>query len=134
MPGTGMKVPIRYTTSAPTRNSRRLRMSPRRPASASAAAGFWKAELATSVLDLAAGRRDGRARALGDPDTLERHGLLELARQHDLGLFSPRVHDAGALEHSQVDHRRLDALQLVQAHLRPQQLHGGAEPDLRQAP
>src|SRR5450755_1750562 len=40
MPGTGMNVPIRYTMSAPTRNSRRLRISAKRVMSPKAAAGL----------------------------------------------------------------------------------------------
>src|SRR5579863_278246 len=132
MPGTGMKVPMRYTTSAPTRNSRRLRMSPRRPASASAAAGLENALLATSVLDAPARGGDRRARALGDGHALERDGLLELARQHHLGPFGCRVHEPGALQRREVDHRRLDQRQLVQAHLGPQCLHRRAEADFRQ--
>src|SRR5580698_1538537 len=106
MPGTGMKVPMRYTTSAPIRNSSRLRISPRRPVSANAAAGFEKAELSTSVLYLAAGRFNSGPRALGEAQALEGHGLLEFARQHDLGALGGLRHDAGALERGQVDHRR----------------------------
>src|SRR5579863_6475585 len=93
MPGTGMKVPMRYTTSAPIRKSRRPRISPKRPASASVAAGFDSAEFATSILDFAAGGGDGCARALGDTDALERDGLLEFARQHHLGALGERRDD-----------------------------------------
>src|ERR1700732_1435022 len=50
MPGTGMKVPMRYTTSAPTRNSRRPRISPKRAASPKPAAGLLNVELAKRVL------------------------------------------------------------------------------------
>ena len=39
-PGTGMKVPMRYTTSAPMRKKKRLRISPKRAASLNAAAGL----------------------------------------------------------------------------------------------
>src|SRR5690242_15686421 len=47
IPGTGMKVPMRYTTRAPTKNSRRPRISPKRAASPKPAAGLLNVELAT---------------------------------------------------------------------------------------
>src|SRR5882724_699928 len=50
IPGTGMKVPRRYTTRAPTRNSRRPRISPKRAASPKPAAGLLNVELAKRVL------------------------------------------------------------------------------------
>src|ERR1700730_6455864 len=50
IPGTGMNVPMRYTTRAPTRNSRRPRISPKRAASPKPAAGLLNVELATRVL------------------------------------------------------------------------------------
>ena len=49
MPGTGMKVPIRYTMSAPTRNNSRLRISAKRVMSPKAAAGLV-ADVATGCL------------------------------------------------------------------------------------
>src|SRR5690242_6936842 len=73
-PGTGMKVPMRYTMSAPTRNNSRLRISPKRAASLKAAAGLLMVVFAmpvlfcatgASALDLAAHRLDGGASALG---------------------------------------------------------------------
>src|SRR3977135_558011 len=50
IPGTGMNVPMRYTTKAPTRNSRRPRISPKRAASPKPAAGLLNVELATRVV------------------------------------------------------------------------------------
>src|SRR5580704_688039 len=102
MPGTGMKVPMRYTTSAPTRNSRRLRISPWRPASASAAAGLVRAELATSVLEPAAGGADRCARTLGGRDALEHHRLFEFTREHHLRLIREGRYDPGLLESGQI--------------------------------
>src|ERR1700678_2608711 len=64
MPGTGMNVPIRYTTSAPSRNQRRLRISAKRVMSPRAAVGLV---VATALLNLEtpAGRLDRALGALG---------------------------------------------------------------------
>src|SRR3979411_2108483 len=71
IPGTGMKVPIRYTTSAPSRNQRRLRISAKRVMSPRAAVGLVL-EVATLLLDLEtpAGRLDRALGALGRHDQL----------------------------------------------------------------
>src|ERR1700722_3645034 len=61
IPGTGMNVPIRYTTSAPSRNHRRLRISAKRVMSPRAAVGLVVA-MALLNLEPPAGRLD---RALG---------------------------------------------------------------------
>src|ERR1035441_7947311 len=132
IPGTGIKVPMRYTTRPPIRNNRRPRISPKRPASASVAAGFDRAELATSVLDVPAGGRDGFASTLGDLNALERHGLLDLARQHDLGTLSGRRHDTGALERCEIDHCCVHQGELMQTHFGARRLHGGTKSPLRQ--
>src|SRR2546425_157716 len=50
IPGTGMNVPSRYTTRAPTKNSRRPRISPKRAASPRPAAGLLYVELAKGVV------------------------------------------------------------------------------------
>src|SRR5882757_6714962 len=50
IPGTGMNVPMRYTTKAATRNSRRPRISPKRAASPKPAAGLLNVELAKRVV------------------------------------------------------------------------------------
>src|SRR5580692_11254798 len=64
IPGTGMKVPIRYTTSAPSRNHRRLRISAKRVMSPRVAVGLVLEVATCFLLDLEtpAGRFD---RALG---------------------------------------------------------------------
>src|SRR5438874_2245584 len=48
-PGTGMKVPMRYTTSAPMRNRTRLRISPKRAASLKAVAGLVRLVVAMAL-------------------------------------------------------------------------------------
>ena len=67
MPGTGMKVPTRYTTSAPNRNHRRLRISAKRVMSPSAAAALVLDVAMGTLLGLeaAAGRLHGALGALG---------------------------------------------------------------------
>src|SRR5215472_8775179 len=127
--------------SAPTRNSSRLRISPKRAASLNAAAGLlmlvfamlsrFSVREAPSGLDLAARGLDGRARTLGGRDALERHRLLDLARQHHFGAFGPRWHHARLEERLQVHHACVDLGQLVQPHLGARALDVGAEADLR---
>src|SRR5262249_44441682 len=127
-PGTGMKVPMRYTMSAPTRNSSRLRISPKRAASPKAAAGLLMLVFAMlswfsvreepSGPDLAAPGLDGRARTLGGGHALERHRLLDLARQHHLGALGTWWHHARLEERLQVHHGCVDLGELVQPHLR----------------
>src|SRR6202789_1451659 len=69
IPGTGMNVPIRHTTRAPSRNHRRLRISAKRLMSPRAAAGLV---VATALLNLetAAGRLGRALGALGRGDRL----------------------------------------------------------------
>src|SRR6267378_749320 len=72
IPGTGMNVPIRYTTSAPSRNHRRLRISAKRVMSPRAAVGLVL-EVATCFslnLETPAGRFDRALGALGRRDQL----------------------------------------------------------------
>src|SRR5690606_24976777 len=140
MPGTGMNVPMRYTINAPIRNARRLRMSPKRVASPSAAAGFIAGLLAIAVLlpssgglDAAAGLLDGLRGALGGGDALQRHGLRQFTRQHDLRLLGEHADHAGLLQGRQVDHLAGDLVQLRQAHFGARGLHGRTETHLRQA-
>src|SRR3984957_2333729 len=91
IPGTGMKVPTRYTTSAPNRNHSRLRISAKRVMSPSAAAALVL-EVATVALssplgrEAAAGSFDGALGALGCGDYLVLDGvrLRHGAGQDDL--------------------------------------------------
>src|ERR1700741_1558351 len=86
IPGTGMNVPIRYTTSAPSRNHRRLRISAKRVMSPRAAVGLVL-EVATVLnLEAPAGRFDGALGALGRRDhlILDDVGLGDLAGQNNL--------------------------------------------------
>src|SRR6516165_3313781 len=98
---------------APPRNSSRLRISPNRAASLNAAAGLlmlvfamlsrFSAREESSGLDLAARRLDGGARTLGGGHALERHRLLDLARQHHLGALGARWHHARLEERLEID-------------------------------
>src|SRR5215472_2811055 len=114
-PGTGMNVPMRYTTSAPIRKKMRLRISPKRAASLKAAAGLLEVVIAMpvlvrvrpSVLDPAASGLDRRARTLGGGHALERHRLLELTREHHLGTLGTLGHYTGLEQRCEVDHLRL---------------------------
>src|SRR6516164_5061280 len=125
--------------SAPTRNSRRLRISPKRAASPSVAAGLlrvfamlcrFSVREESSGLDLAARGLDGRARTLGGGHALERHRLLDLARQHHLGTLGAFWHHARLEQRRQVYDRRIDLLELVQPHFGARALDVGAEADL----
>src|ERR1700678_4794721 len=69
IPGTGMNVPIRYTTSAPSRNQRRLRISAKRVMSPRAAVG-WVVATALLNLETPAGRLDRALGALGRGNVL----------------------------------------------------------------
>src|SRR6478735_2328704 len=128
--------------SAPIRNSRRLRISPTRVASPSATFGVMAGLLATLFLfallrvgrfDAAAGLGDRLGRTLGGADALQCHGLLQLARQHHLGLLGEHADHAGLLQRREVDDLGLDAVQLGQAHLGARGLHRRTEADLRHA-
>src|SRR5580692_1096436 len=82
MPGTGMKVPIRYTMSAPTKNSSRLRISAKRVISPKAAAALVLVATSFSLsLELSAGGLDGTLCAFGRRDdfVLDGKGLGDLA-------------------------------------------------------
>src|SRR5580658_5013562 len=93
MPGTGMKVPMRYTTMPAIRNARRPRISLKRDTSPSAAVGLLDELLATfadlsgmrNLLDLAARGGDRRQGTLGRSDALEGHGAGNGAREHHFG-------------------------------------------------
>src|ERR1700732_4699288 len=87
IPGTGMNVPIRYTTSAPSRNHRRLRISAKRVMSPRAAVGLVVATVLS--LESPAGRFKRALGALGGPDrlVLDDVGLADRARQNDLHEF-----------------------------------------------
>src|SRR5580704_7135822 len=104
--------------SAPNKNSRRPRSSLER------ATSLKEVVLPTVVamlcwclcLDLAAGGLDGSARTLGDGDALERHGLLELTRENDLGALGAHRHHLRLQQRRQVDHRTFDLGELIQTH------------------
>src|SRR5581483_4641620 len=123
------------------RNRRRPRISPKRAASPSPAAGLLRAVFATVkcpelVLELAARRQDGRAGSLGSPDFavffgLQRDSLLDLAREHDLRALSGRRHHAGLLQRLQIHHVALDLRQFAQANLGAGHSQLRAEADLR---
>src|SRR6185312_2771104 len=139
MPGTGMKVPIRYTIMAPIRNSTRARISPKRAASLKAAAGLPSVVFATIQLsrvrsglvdDLAAGGFDRGPRALGGLDPLEGHGLGQRAREHDLGALGLRRHDARFLQGRKVEDLALDPGELAEPYFGPGRRDGGAEAHL----
>src|SRR5579872_895425 len=139
MPGTGMKVPMRYTISAPIRNRMRVRISPKRAASPSVAAGllngvFAMAPRVLPLLDLPARGLDRGTCALGDRNALERDGLLELPGQHHLGALGGGGHYAGFFERLEVDHLAPDLGELMQPDFGAAHLHVGAEADLRHAP
>src|SRR6516164_6609359 len=126
--------------SAPARNSSRLRISPKRAASLNAAAGLlmlvfammsrFSAREESSGLDLAARGLDGGARTLGGGHALERHRLLDLARQHHLGALCARWHYARLEERLEIDDRRIDLGEFVQPHLGARALDVGAKADL----
>src|SRR5277367_1725832 len=95
MPGTGMKVPMRYTTSAPSRKNRRLRISAKRVMSPRAAVGLVVAMLPLRR-ETAAGCLDRALRALGRRDTQVLDGvrLGDFAGQddlHELGTFRDQI-------------------------------------------
>src|SRR4029077_5940327 len=123
--------------SAPSRNSRRRRISPERAASLNEVAVLLAVVVAMPVLcaclslglDLAARGLDRRARTLGDADALERHRLLDLTREHHLGALRAGRHHARLEEHRQVDDA-VELGELGQAHLGARALHGRAEADL----
>src|SRR3989440_650195 len=140
-PGTGMKVPMRYTTSAPMRKKKRLRISPKRAASLNAAAGLLMLVFAMPVLmgsssglDLAAGGFDRRARALGHRHALERHRPGKRTREHHLGALGARRHDTRFQQRLQIHQPAFDLGELGEPYLGAASLHGGAEADLRHAP
>src|SRR5512137_592777 len=83
------------------------------------------------LFDLAARGFDRRARALGDRDALEGHGLLELSGEYDLGALGLRRHDSSLLQGLEIDHLARDLGELVQPHLGTRALDVGAEADLR---
>src|SRR5580704_12937403 len=85
------------------------------------------------VLDRAARRLDGGARTLGRRHALERHGPLDLTRQHHLGALGVGPDDPGLLQRLQIHHRTLDLGELMQAHFGAARLDVGAEADLRHA-
>src|SRR5215472_6412394 len=84
-------------------------------------------------LDAAARGLDRRARALGDRDALQGHGLLDLTREHHLGALGALRHYVRLDERGQIHHAALDLLQLVEAHLGARALDVGAEADLGHA-
>src|SRR6516225_6455021 len=112
--------------SAPTRNSSRPRISPKRAASLNAAAGllmlvfamlsWFSVREGPSGLDFAARGLDRGARTLGGGHALERHRLLDLTRQHHLGALGARWHHARLEERIGIDDRRIDLGARVRPH------------------
>src|ERR1700761_9308267 len=88
--------------------------------------------LRVSRLELAARGLDRSPCTLGRAYAFERHGLLDLAGQHDLGNLGEHRHHAGLLQRIQVDHAALDLLELVQTDLGTARGNIRAEAKLRQ--
>src|SRR5262245_61058832 len=117
MPGTGMNVPMRYTTMPPIRNRNRLLSSVKRVASPKAATGLLAGVLATRCprrggsgrLDLTTRGFDRLARALGHADATDRDGDLDLPGAHDACALGVRRHEVRPLERGEIDHSTLDA-------------------------
>src|SRR5882672_1019319 len=135
IPGTGMKVPMRYTTSAPSRNHRRLRISAKRVMSPKAAVGLVVATLVLR-LEASAGRFDRALGALGGRYThvLDGKGLGDLAGQddlHEFGVFRDQVCPDQAGQRAL---GTLDAHQIGEREFGARGLEGGAEAGLRQTP
>src|SRR3984957_14902538 len=135
IPGTGMNVPIRYTTRAPSRNHRRLRISAKRVMSPRAAVGLV---VATAFLNLEApaGRLDRALGTLGRRDrlVLDDVGLGDRARNDDLHELRGLGHQIRFDQARQGDFPALDPHQIAQGQLSPRRLHGGTEADLGQSP
>src|SRR5665213_14495 len=98
IPGTGMNVPIRYTTSAPKRNHSRWRISAKRAISPRAAGLVL--DVATGLflsLETPAGRLDRTLGALGRGNhlILDDVRLGDLSRQDDLHEFRAFGHQVG---------------------------------------
>src|SRR5690554_2942526 len=103
MPGTGMWVPIRYTTTAISTNIS-LALSSARP---SALAGVFGL-----AIDLSAGCFDGSTRTLGHANSVDGVGLGDIARQHDLGALDVAINDVRLLQRSDVHHVTFNLRQL----------------------
>src|SRR5580698_603267 len=129
IPGTGMKVPIRYTTSAPSRNHRRLRISAKRVMSPRAAVGL----LAATVLDLEtpAGRFDRALGTLGRRDGLVLDGIRlgNRARNDDFHQFRGFGNQIRFDQAGQGNFAALDSHQVSQGQLGARRLHGRPEAD-----
>src|SRR5262249_43258251 len=136
MPGTGMKVPMRYTTSAPKRNRRRLRISAMRviPPRVDMALLLVAATMPLR-LDPAAGRFHRALRALGGGDglVLDGVGLAHLAGQDDLHPLGVLGHEIGRDQRLERDLAGLDARQVIEGELGTRGLDRRLEAGLGQA-
>src|SRR5882757_4331607 len=145
MPGTGMNEPMRYTTRAASRNSRRLRTSPILLRSGiipplvpfamvlSASLVFGSVRLRCDVGDAAAGGENRFACALGHADAAQFELAGQLAGLDQLGLLGVRRHHARVLQHTQIDGGFLQLFKVGQTHFGAELGHGGVEAALRQA-
>src|SRR6478735_2372682 len=127
-PGSGMNVPRRYTTSAPTTNSRRCLSSVSLPSEASGL--DWAA---TRLLHAAAGSLDRSLGAGGDRHALELHGALDFALLDDLHALGARLDQPGRLERVEIDDVALQRVELIEQHFGDFMRLLRAEADLRQA-
>src|SRR5690606_73436 len=85
-----------------------------------------------SIFHLAASLLDGRTRALGHLDALERDGLRDLAGGDDLDLLRLLTDHVGGLQRQQIDDFGANALQLMQADFLGERRGARRESDLRQ--
>src|SRR3990167_3308752 len=122
-PGTGMKLPMRYTIRANNTNNSRWRSSvnfpspPRAPAAVLACAKV--------LLHAAAGGFD-RCLGTGSREHALEHELLgQVALLDDLGLLGSRRHQLGSAQRGEVDVGDVQLLELVGQHF------GGVELELR---
>src|SRR5699024_1251669 len=118
IPGTGMNVPMRNTTSAPTRNNSRCRTSVKvLPLGWLRSVDFWdRFAMSTVRFDATARCFNGFAGPSRGGDTLERHGLGKFALDNDLGAGGIASNKTCGLERRQVDFAG-QFVQAFQAHL-----------------
>src|SRR5882724_4638754 len=84
--------------------------------------------------DFPASRLNGSACTLRGANALERHRLLDLARENDLGVLGKHRNDARLLQGLEVNDVALDLIELMQAHFGARHGPGGGEAELRQTP
>src|SRR5260221_143559 len=84
--------------------------------------------------DFPASRLNGSACTLRGANALERHRLLDLARENDLGVLGKHRNDARLLQGLEVNDVALDLVELMQAHFGARHGDVGGEAELRQTP